>query len=54
MKFYVGLHQPSHAANFARCMVSANRLKDRRSDFGARDWIMDSGAFTTVTWDYVG
>lgn len=30
-------------------MVSANRLKDRRSAFGASEWIMDSGAFTTVT-----
>ena len=30
-------------------MVSANRLKDRRSEFAASEWIMDSGAFTTVT-----
>lgn len=49
MRFFVGLHHPSHAANFERCMVSANRLKDRRSDFPAREWIMDSGAFTAVT-----
>ena len=30
-------------------MVSANAIRDRRSHFPANDWIMDSGAFTTVT-----
>lgn len=45
----MGLHQPGHAAHFARCMVSANRLRGRRSEFPASEWIMDSGAFTTVT-----
>jgi len=29
-------------------MISANRLKTRRSGFVVGDWIMDSGAFTTV------
>lgn len=47
--FYVGLHMPNHAARFDRCMVSVNRLRKRRSDFEAREWIMDSGAFTEVT-----
>jgi hypothetical protein len=49
MMFFPGLHIPSHARHFERCMVSVNRLRERRSGFGARDWIMDSGAFTEVT-----
>jgi hypothetical protein len=49
VKFYVGLHQPSDAQHFDRCMVSVNRLRDRRSDFTVREWMMDSGAFTEVT-----
>lgn len=49
MEFYVGLHQPSDARHFARCMVSVNRLRGRRSDFAAGDWMLDSGAFTEVT-----
>lgn len=28
--------------------VSVNRLRNRKSDFRVRDWIMDSGAFTTI------
>lgn len=49
MLFFVGLHIPAHAGRFDRCMVSVNKLRTRRSDFPARDWIMDSGAFTEVT-----
>ena len=48
MRFYVGMHQPSNAAEFDRCMVSVNRLANRKSDFAVREWIMDSGAFTKV------
>ena len=54
MKFYVGLHQPSDAHQFERCMVSVNRLWDvtgrrtRKSDFAVNEWIMDSGAFSKV------
>lgn len=47
-RFYVGLHQPPDARRFARCMVSVNRLRDRRSDFSVNEWLMDSGAFTEV------
>lgn len=47
--FFVGLHQPSDARHFERAFVSVNRLRSRKSDFPARDWIMDSGAFTEVT-----
>ena len=35
MKFYVGLHQPSDAQHFDRCMVSVNRLRNRKSGFKA-------------------
>jgi hypothetical protein len=45
MHFYVGLHQPSDARHFERCMVSVSRLRDRKSDFQVGEWMMDSGAF---------
>lgn len=45
MQFYVGLHQPSDAKHFDRCMVSVSRLRDRVSDFKVGEWMMDSGAF---------
>lgn len=49
MDFYVGLHQPSDAARVGRCMISINRLRDRRSDFAVGPWMLDSGAFTEIT-----
>lgn len=49
MKFYIGLHQPSDAKHFGRCMVSVNRLWNRRSGFESGEWIMDSGAFTEIS-----
>lgn len=49
MKFYIGLHTPSHAARFTRSMISLNRLRTRRADFRANHWILDSGAFTEVS-----
>jgi hypothetical protein len=48
MQFYVGLHQPSDAHHFDRCMVSINRLRDRVSDFAVGEWMLDSGAFTEL------
>lgn len=63
MKFYVGLHQPSDAKNFDRCMISINRLRNRISDFDVGEWMMDSGAFTEISthgkfrtdvYDYIG
>jgi hypothetical protein len=45
MQFYVGLHQPSDAHHFERCMVSVSRLRDRKGDFVVGEWMMDSGAF---------
>lgn len=49
MRFYVGLHHPSAARHFDRCMVSVNRLRSRVSDFAVGEWMMDSGAFTEIT-----
>lgn len=48
-QFFVGLHQPSDARHFDRCMVSYNRLKDRKGDFRVGEWMMDSGAFTEIS-----
>lgn len=47
--FYIGLHQPSNAPHFAKCMVSVNRLEHRKRDFYPNEWIMDSGAFTRIS-----
>jgi hypothetical protein len=46
--FFVGLHQPSDAKHFERAFVSVNRLRGRRKAVGAKEWIMDSGAFTEL------
>jgi len=48
VRFFVGLHQPSDAARVDAAFVSVNRLRNRRSDFKVGDWIMDSGAFSTI------
>lgn len=46
--FYIGLHQPSSALHFDRCMVSINRIRDRVSDFQVGEWMLDSAAFTEL------
>ncbi|MFP4889292.1 hypothetical protein [Paraburkholderia sp. EG304] len=48
MRFFTGLHQPSDAKHFDAAFISKNRLKARKSGFAVGDWIMDSGAFTTI------
>lgn len=48
MRFFTGLHQPSDAKHFDAAFVSVNRLRDRKSPFPVGDWIMDSGAFSTI------
>jgi hypothetical protein len=48
MKFFIGLHQPSDAKHFDAAFVSVNRLRDRKGAFSVGDWIMDSGAFSTI------
>lgn len=48
MRFYVGLHHPNDCRHFYHCMVSVNRIRNRKSRFHVDDWIMDSGAFTEL------
>ena len=48
MRFFTGLHQPSDAQHFDAAFVAVNRLRNRKSCFMVFDWIMDSGAFTTI------
>lgn len=48
MRFFVGLHQPADAQHFASCCISVNRLRPRKGPFSVQDWIMDSGAFSTI------
>jgi hypothetical protein len=48
MKFYTGTHHVSHAKILERAMLSVNRLRGRKSDFVANEWIMDSGAFSEL------
>jgi hypothetical protein len=48
MRFYVGTDRLRHAARLQRAFISVNVLKQRKSNFPANDWIMDSGAFTTI------
>lgn len=44
----MGLHQPSDARHFDAAFVSVNRLRKRKSGFEVGEWIMDSGAFSTI------
>ena len=48
MKFYTGMFHPHTADKVDRSFVSVNVLKKRKSAFPVKDWIMDSGAFTTI------
>ncbi|KVH63124.1 hypothetical protein WS89_08905 [Burkholderia sp. MSMB1072] len=48
MRFFTGLHQPSDARHFDAAFISVNRLRTRKSAFAVGDWIMDSGAFSTI------
>ena len=48
MNFFVGMHHPCDAAKVKRAFVSVNVIKNRKSAFPVNEWIMDSGAFTTI------
>jgi hypothetical protein len=48
VRFFIGLHQPSDAKHFDAVFVSVNRLRNRKGAFAVDDWIMDSGAFSTI------
>lgn len=47
--FYVGLHHPSDAHRFDRAFISVNAIRRRKKAIGAKQWIMDSGAFTEIS-----
>lgn len=53
MLFFSGWHQPrdgpSGCADFPYCMISINRLINRKSSFPVQRWILDSGAFTRIS-----
>jgi hypothetical protein len=46
--FFVGHHHASKAQHIQRAFISVNTLWKRKGDFLANDWIMDSGAFSTI------
>lgn len=48
MQFFVGVHQPMQAATVPLAMISASRLRTRQSPFPVGEWLLDSGAFTTL------
>lgn len=45
--FFVGLDDLHHARHFDDVFISVHRLKKRKS-FTVNNWIMDSGAFSTI------
>lgn len=50
MIFYVGFHNVNQIKNLDYCMISYNRIRNRRSLFqgSKQGWILDSGAFTEI------
>lgn len=48
MKFYTGMFHAHTADKVDRAFISVNVLKKRKSGFPVKEWIMDSGAFTTI------
>jgi hypothetical protein len=51
MKFFIGIFNVRHAAEFDACCISVNTLEGRKSDFAVKDWILDSGAFSKLSRD---
>jgi len=48
VNFYVGMHHPNKADKVDRAFISVHVLTNRKSAFPVNEWIMDSGAFTTI------
>ena len=48
MLFYVGMDDVHLADKVERTFISVNRLVKRKKPFPVNEWIMDSGAFTTI------
>lgn len=51
LRFFVGVHDPYWAHRVPAACISVNRLRRRRGPFvpPPGGWIMDSGAFTTIS-----
>jgi hypothetical protein len=49
LKFFVGLHHEADARYFDRACISINRLRNRRSPFLVKEWILDCAGFTEVS-----
>lgn len=47
-KFFVGMPEPTYASRAGPAFISAHRLAKRRSHFAVGEWVMDSGAFSTI------
>lgn len=48
VRFFTGCHQPSDAHRLTAAFISIHRIARRMSGFVVGDWIMDSGAFSTI------
>lgn len=48
-RFFIGLYEPAHAWPFQHVMISANRLRRRKSGFIVNNWMIDSGAFSELS-----
>src|SRR5687767_7404701 len=48
MKFFVGIAKAGHARHLPAVMLSATTLRTKKRPFEANEWILDSGAFTTI------
>jgi hypothetical protein len=47
-RFFVGIHQPCDAHHVDAAFISVHRIATRVGPFAVGDWIMDSGAFSTI------
>jgi hypothetical protein len=47
-RFFVGVHQPCDAHRVNAAFISIHRIAKRIAAFLVGDWIMDSGAFSTI------
>ncbi|CAB4223429.1 hypothetical protein UFOVP1670_48 [uncultured Caudovirales phage] len=48
MKFFTGIFNVADVKHFGQAFVSVHRLATRKSGFAVGEWIMDSGAFSTI------
>jgi len=49
VRFFVGMHRPADAGKVSfPAFISVNTIRNRKSGFPVGDWIMDSGAFSTI------